>query len=143
VISGNVLHGVESGDGRVVGNLIGLDADGTAAVANGGAGVRAFAPIQIGGPSEAERNVISGQEDADVVLGAAATVQGNWIGLTAGGTELSGDSDAERADGNRLLAGADGATIGGAGDGEGNVIAGHLVSVDSADSASGFSVQAT
>lgn len=143
MISGNVLHGVESGDGRVVGNLIGLDAAGTAAVPNGGAGVNAFAPIQIGGPTRAERNVISGQGDADVVLRAAATVQGNWIGLTADGTELSNDSDSERTNGVRLLAGADGATIGGAEDGEGNVIAGHLVSVESATPRAGSRCRAT
>ena len=143
VISGNELFGVSSDDGRVVGNLIGLDADGTMAIPNGipgfTGGVLANGPIQIGGPTEAERNVISGQEVADVVLRAPATVQGNWIGLNADGTALPGD--AEPTNGIRLLAGADGARIGGAADGEGNVIAGQLVSVESVDSSSGFSVQ--
>ena len=136
VISGNVV-GVVSGDGRVVGNLIGLDATGTAALPNVGSGVLALGPIQIGGLSAKERNVIGGQETADVVLQAAATVEGNWIGLSDEGTELAGNS----ASGVRLLAGADGARIGGAGDGAGNVIAGHRVGVESAESASGFSVQ--
>jgi CSLREA domain-containing protein len=137
VISGNII-GVNSADGRVVGNLIGLDVTGTAALPNFGPGVLALGPIQIGGRSEAERNVIGGQEIADVVLQGRATVQGNWIGVAADGAELPGD--AARTNGIRLLEGSDGATIGGTENGEGNVIAGHRVGVESADSASGFSV---
>jgi hypothetical protein len=81
--------------------------------------------------------VISGQVDADVVLRDQATVQGNWIGLNKDGAELA----TETANGIRLEGGADGATIGGAADGEGNVIAGQEVSVESVGSASGFTVQ--
>ena len=143
VISGNELFGVISHDGRIVGNLIGLDAAGTAALANGKpgftGGVLANGPVRIGGPTEAERNVIGGHEVADELLRAPATVQGNRIGLTPDGTELPGDS--MRKNGIRLLEGADGATIGGTRNGEGNVIAGHDVDVESEGSVNGFAVQ--
>jgi CSLREA domain-containing protein len=143
VISGNDLFGVILDDGRLVGNLIGLDAPGTAAVPNGKpgftGGILANGPIRIGGPTEAERNVIGGHEVADVLLRAPATVQGNWIGLTPDGTEIPGDS--VRKNGIRLLEGADGATIGGTRNGEENVIAGHDVDVESDGSVNGFAVQ--
>jgi hypothetical protein len=141
VISGNAHHGVSSAAGRVEGNLIRLDATGAAALPNGEAGVNAFGSIRIGGPTGTELNVIAGHQLADVLMGDAATVQGNRIGLTLAGTELPTDSDVERRNGIRLTAFADGATIGGSGSLEGNIIAGHSIGVESAGPVSGLSVQ--
>ena len=141
MISGNIVSGVDSADGRVVGNHIGLDVTGKPARPNGRSGVRASAPIQIGGATEAERNVIAGHETADVELRAAATVQGNWIGLNADGTELDRDPASKREAGVLLLPGAGRATIGGAQTGAGNVIAGQDAGIESRGVVSGFSVK--
>ena len=144
VISGNAITGIfvaGAAGTRIEGNRIGTDSSGSTAIPNSiGVQVEQEASdTTVGGAAAGAGNVISGQEVADVVLRAPATVQGNWIGLNADGTALPGD--AEPTNGIRLLAGADGARIGGAADGEGNVIAGQLVSVESVESASGFSVQ--
>lgn len=136
VISGNRSE-VISGDGRIVGNLIGLNGTGTAAIADDGVGIDAFAPIRIGGPTAVERNVIAGHE-VDLVMTADATVHGNWIGIAADGTKLPGE---RRTTGIRFASGADGATIGGTGDGEGNVIAGHLTAVESSEAVRDFAIQ--
>ena len=69
---------------------LGLDASGTAALANG-VGVRVRAPdVVIGRESEAGRNVIAGNTTAGVqVSGEGATgvrVVGNWIGVAPSGT---------------------------------------------------------
>jgi CSLREA domain-containing protein len=142
VISGNILNGVSAGDGRVVGNHIGVDFAGTEAVPNGEIGVQAFGPVQIGGRTAEERNVISGHPIANLLLNAAATVEGNWIGPAADGSDLDGDSFGfGQIHGIRLLSGADGAVIGGAEDGAGNVIAGQFVSVESSAPLSGLVVQ--
>jgi CSLREA domain-containing protein len=138
VISGNDAVGVSASDGRVVGNLIGLDSTGTAALPNERAGVEALAPIQIGGRSEAERNVISGNALAELELRAAATVEGNWIGLAADGSELP---SAAAAFVGVLLRSGDGATIGGTSSGAANVIAGNGAAVESLGPASDFVVQ--
>jgi Periplasmic copper-binding protein (NosD) len=116
VISGNRSDGVQSGDGRVVGNRIGLDVDGTALLPNGETGVTALEPIQIGGTSEAERNLIAGHETAGVLLRAAATVQGNWIGLAPDGANLPPDFNGT---GIRIHQDLAGALVGGVEDGAG------------------------
>jgi hypothetical protein len=61
--------------------------------------------------------------------------------VTVAGTELPNDADVERRNGIRLTAFADGATIGGSGTFEGNVIAGHSVSVESVGPVSGFTLE--
>jgi len=100
VISGAALHGVDlRGDGGpeapaastyVAANYIGLDAMGTAAVPNAGAGVNVgeAAHTIVGGPSRSESNRIGGGTAA-IVAGPAAldlAVRGNSIGLDATGT---------------------------------------------------------
>jgi CSLREA domain-containing protein len=99
VIAGAALNGVDlAGDGGVeapaastaiAGNYIGLNADGTAAVPNTGAGVRVgeAAHTVIGGPSAGEANRINGG-NAGVLAGPAAgdlSVRGNLIGTDATG----------------------------------------------------------
>ena len=119
VISGNLSDGVQTSDGRVVGNHIGLDAAGTAQLPNGDTGVTALAPIQIGGTTDAERNLIAGHEGGGVLLRAAATVQGNWIGLAPDGTNLQTDSTGT---GIRIGEAVSGAVVGGVQDGAGNIV---------------------
>ncbi|CAN5294026.1 hypothetical protein BH10PLA2_BH10PLA2_11090 [soil metagenome] len=91
--SGIVIGGVEStGVTRnlVVGCYLGLAADGTTAAAND-VGIRidnGGSANTVGGPTEAGRNVISGNTEFGIAIaGAAATnvVAGNYIGLDATG----------------------------------------------------------
>ena len=129
IISGNTSIGVyvESADNTVTGNLIGLNAAGTAAVANTyGVYVINVANTVIGGTTAAGRNVISGNtSDGIQVAGASATgtlIQGNYIGTNASGTSGIGNGSA----GVNIQSSATGNTIGGAAAGAGNVISGNL-----------------
>jgi hypothetical protein len=141
VISGNSGSGLYIGggsqDNRVLGNTIGLSADGSVAVGNMGAGVW----IRDGGTlrdgivvsgnlvgtdgdgldDAAERNLISGNWIGVLLDGLdvwANTVAGNWIGLDATGLVARGNTE----DGVRLQAGAYANTIGGIGAALTNVI---------------------
>jgi CSLREA domain-containing protein len=107
MISGNTIHGVEivnaGATGNLVqGNLIGTDASGTAALANGTDGVRiAGAPSNtIGGATAAARNVISGNGAQGVNIGSSGNlVQGNFIGTDVTGTaDLGNSQDGVRID---------------------------------------------
>jgi CSLREA domain-containing protein len=135
VISGNEDYGVDAGAGRIVGNRIGVTVGGGAPAPNLEAGVHAFGPVQIGGPAEAERNVISAHE-IDVLLDAEATVAGNWIGPAADGSTLADPFPTAfpRVVGVQLNALADGSTI------EGNVIGGQQLGVMSEGAVDGVTV---
>lgn len=100
VISGAGSHGIDlMGDGgseapaaatTIAGNYIGLDATGSAAVANAAAGIRVGKAAQtvIGGPKAGEANRINGGSVA-VLSGPGAVdlvVRGNRIGFDAAGT---------------------------------------------------------
>ena len=86
---GVVLTG--GGNNRIEGNIIGLDATGTAARPNKGVGIS----IQnssfnvVGGTSPAQRNVISGNTSGGISISSAADnrVLGNYIGTDATGTQ--------------------------------------------------------
>ena len=141
VISGNNDDGV-SIDGAsgtiVIGNYIGTDAQGTAAVGNSGDGVAIqldnfvtpSTNTTVGGTSAAERNVISGnaansaQGLANVRIRGAGTtgnvVLGNYIGTDYTGAVAL----ANPRDGIVIDEGALNNTIGGAVPGAGNVISG-------------------
>ena len=98
VISGNTSQGVlviDADNNRVAGNIIGLNATGTAAVPNfDGVFLQLSSGNIIGtdGSNDAfnagERNVISGNLDRGVVLQGANVVAGNWIGLSLEGSTL-------------------------------------------------------
>ena len=97
VISGNGGVGVDLANAGttsnvIKGNLIGLNAAGTAAVPNGGGGIRldgGTANNTIGGAAAADRNFISGNSGPGVGLynpGTSANlVQGNTIGVDQAG----------------------------------------------------------
>ncbi len=136
LISGNAADGVDIGGsgttGNVVqGNLIGTDATGTAALANGGSGVDLFTAASsntIGGTSAAARNVISGNAlDGIELIGGATTknvIAGNFIGTDITGTVALGNgSDGIFAEGRTSQSGGStsGASLSSAGE---NVIGG-------------------
>lgn len=126
----NVISGQEFGisltgaasSNSVVGNYIGLNAAGTAAISNHiGIQSTATAVNTIGGTAAGSRNVISGNSSYGVALVADDhIIQGNWIGLNAAG-------DAAIANGlaGVLINGNDDNLIGGTAAGAGNVISGN------------------
>ncbi len=122
VISGNGSYGIDI-DGSsclVVGNLIGTNAAGTAAVANGSDGIDVAASgATIGGSAAGAANIISGNTTGYGVLIEASSclVVGNKIGTTAVGT-------APLANRVGIFVAGSGATIGGTATGAGNTISG-------------------
>lgn len=131
VISGNDVRGVDVGDpgtdGNVIrGNLIGLNAAGTAALANpNGLFIHNGASnTRIGGTSAQDRNVISGNlsraMEVSINAPTGTVIQGNFVGLNAAGT-----APVPNNTGVILLAGATDTTIGGVTAGARNVISGN------------------
>ena len=119
----NLLSGAV---GNVVrGNLVGLNAAGTAAR---GAGIQGMVVDgntnnTIGGPAPADRNVISGNAQHGLMLagGSGHTVQGNYLGTNAAGTAaLPNGEDGITCNGN-----GSGHTIGGTSAGMGNLVSGN------------------
>lgn len=126
VISGNDGNAVElNGNGsKLQGNYIGTDITGTLALENG-AGVIAGGNAVIGGTSPGARNVITGSNFVNVLVGfnSVATIQGNYIGTDATGTHaLSGNAIGISVQEKNHL-------IGGTTPGAGNVISGNRVGI--------------
>ncbi|MET0623999.1 MAG: CSLREA domain-containing protein [Pyrinomonadaceae bacterium] len=101
VISGNNSDGVElvsagSNTNTIRGNLVGLAAGGTAALANAADGVHVetgVATTTVGGAAAGARNVISGNGgDGVEMAGGGHTVQGNLIGTRTDGTTALGNA---------------------------------------------------
>jgi CSLREA domain-containing protein len=145
VISGNAIYGVrirtESFGNVVKGNLVGLNAAGTAAMPN-------FHGVQIddtavdntvGGPG-ADRNVISGNTNHGVHLADEGTsgnvIQGNFIGSNATASAAFPNG----GDGVAITEGASGNTIGGTAAGTKNVIAFNLARGVSVESGAGNAI---
>lgn len=125
VISGNTSVGVSvesPASGCVVSaNYIGLNAAGTAALANGGGVSVGGASNTVGGNTVAKRNIISGNTNNGVVLRDSGNkIQGNYIG-----TDLAGGAAIANVGGGIRVIGAAGGTIGGTSAGEGNLISGN------------------
>ena len=128
VISGNtgdgvVIIGSLSSGNSVQGNIIGLKADGSAALKNNGNGMVLTNQVNgnfIGGTTSDTLNVISGNQGNGVVIASAQsnTVHGNKIGINAKGTAF-----ANGANGVYIAYGASGSVIGGTATEAGNTIA--------------------
>lgn len=143
VVSGNGFNGIHIqvsngtvvGAGAIVGNLIGLNATGTAAIPNTGtgifledqdlpfSGVPRLGPITLGGSSAGAGNVIAGHGNGVIARAVGTRFLGNFIGTDITGTvalpnifgvEISTVNGFEST-----------ATVGGLGATEGNVIAGN------------------
>ena len=104
-------------DNTIVGNFIGTNARGTAAVPNQGTGVEAFSGSTnntIGGAAPADRNLISGNFFNGVSLNSKNnTVQNNLIGTDESGTKDLGNGmrGVGVFDSNNLIGGASPNTI--------------------------------
>jgi CSLREA domain-containing protein len=139
VISGNLDNGVyitgtTTMSNTISGNYIGSDANGIASLGNGQSGVYVRGGAQynlIGGDSQGERNIISGNEAGVTLYGSGVmsnTVSGNYIGTDRDGTTdlgnaLDGVCIEDGAQYN--LIGGSNATPGGACTGTCNVISGN------------------
>jgi hypothetical protein len=130
IISGNDQHGVriygsDATGNTISGNYIGLAANGTDALGNDQHGVEIYGGPQnntIGGNTDGERNVISGNGGCGVYISQSGTtgntVSGNYIGVAANGTTDRGNGE----HGVRIANGAQNNTVGGDTAGERNVI---------------------
>ncbi|MDJ0962137.1 MAG: DUF2341 domain-containing protein, partial [Acidimicrobiia bacterium] len=131
VISGNGGEGVLiniSGSNQVLGNYIGVDATGSAALGNSGNGVTIQGGASgntVGGSTAAHRNVISGNTSYGIdVVGVGTdsnTVLGNYIGTDPAGTADLGNG----SDGVAIRDGAQLNVVGGTNAGDRNVISGN------------------
>ena len=128
LISGNGATGIQisqnSGSGNlVVGNLIGVDRNGTAALGNTLNGVFIEAPNNtIGGQYAAYRNIIAGNLWPGIYLGQYTSgnkVEGNYIGV-----DISGKKELENKGGITIYESSDN-TIGGATVDYRNIISGN------------------
>ncbi len=91
------VAGTQSAGTRIVDNYIGISADGTTGLANGGAGILIEAPLlEIGGTGTVPGNVIAGGHSSGILAtGADAKEQiiaNNRIGLSPGGQRLDNSS---------------------------------------------------
>ena len=125
VVSGNNVQGgiaITASGNLVIGNYIGTDVAGTAAIPNEG-GIDIVAPGNtIGGTDPDARNLISGNNATGIYLEASGNlIQGNYIGTDATGTAAVGNAPAGISG---TSAGSDN-TIGGTDTGAGNLISGN------------------
>ena len=129
MLSGVEINGPGTINNVVSGNYIGTFPGGNTALPNRENGIRIYNGAQnntIGGDSEAERNVVSGNAAAGIRLEGAETtsnvIQGNYIGLSSQGSGGIGN----QLIGIYLLEGANHNTIGGGTMGEGNIVSANI-----------------
>ncbi|MBK8027314.1 MAG: hypothetical protein IPK19_39455 [Chloroflexi bacterium] len=99
VISGNTLYGVtscslscsEDSALTIQGNIIGLNADGSATLGNGESGIYSTVPAVIGGTVPGAGNLISGNRSFGINVLDSSTIQGNRIGVRADGVTSAGN----------------------------------------------------
>jgi len=134
LISGNGWNGITIADSStagniVIGNYIGVDVNGTAALANDNDGINIINGASnntIGGSTSGKRNIISGNIHDGIEIGTWGNpctgnkVIGNYIG-----TDVTGTASIGNECGVRISGGAQGNTVGGSNPGEGNLISGN------------------
>ena len=124
--AGIMITGASATGNTVIGNYLGTDYSGTAAVTNYiGVAIGAGAQSNtVGGTSAAERNVISGNSTYGAEIKDSGSdlnvVKGNYIG-----TDPAGNTAVANGTGTIIWAGAANNTIGGNAVGEGNLISGN------------------
>jgi CSLREA domain-containing protein len=122
---GNGIY-IVGGSGHVIqGNIIGLDALGTGALANTGEGIRISGSTNnlIGGTTAATRNIISGNQGSGILVTANSnntSIRGNYLGTNTTGTWGIGNA----FDGITINDSSNN-TIGGTTAGEGNLVSGN------------------
>lgn len=128
----NVRHGIQfnqnspaSPNFQVIGNYVGIGADGTTMLGNSEEGVSTYntSGITIGGATAAHRNVIAGNNKGVFLQANAGNnnkVLGNYIGTDASGTVAKPNNV-----GVHIANGSSGNVVGGPNAGEGNVISGN------------------
>jgi hypothetical protein len=131
--SGNVISGNFSGVAlfgssfTFLGNRIGTNAAGSAAIPNARGIVGGGSDVVIGGTTAAARNLVSGNGTGIELSGAGGVrVQGNWIGTNAQGTGAV-PNNVGVSIGNCCFFTADNNRIGGSVAGAGNVISGNRI----------------
>jgi hypothetical protein len=127
VVSANVVGGIEVAGNQypqavytISDNLIGTDVTGTTALGNGGYGlyINTVANATIQGNVISANNVGLELKEYDTAAAQHDVIQGNWIGTDKMGQVALGNTTAGVALSNEV-----GDTIGGSGQGQGNVIA--------------------
>jgi hypothetical protein len=110
----------------ITGNFFGVLPDGSTAAPNWDGLVLGTWYTTIGGPTTAERNVASGNENHGIQIGpgvTGTTISGNYVGTTADGSNPLGNANDGIHLSNTGRASGDPIVIGGSGSGEGNIIA--------------------
>ena len=111
-----------SGGHVIAGNRIGLDLFGNAAGNQQGVNLWNTSGNRIGGSSEADRNIISGNSGVGIYIGGGATanrIEGNWIGLDSTGAVAVGNLNFG------ILVESAGNTLGGTGSSARNIVSGN------------------
>lgn len=134
LISGNGLYGIRFSQvdtATIVGNRIGTDINGTAAIANGtGISTVLSNLITVGGSTALLRNLISGNNIGIDHLGSKSEFYGNYIGTSSGGNTALGNLT------NGMTIQGDSNLIGGILAGQGNLLSGNQINGISITSAS-------
>jgi CSLREA domain-containing protein len=121
-----ILIAFNVSDVAIEGNHIGVDRTGLVAIPNTrGVQIQSATNVRVGGSTAAQRNVISGNDEAGISIPTIASnvvVQGNYIGTTASGNaDLGNGGPGIDVEDNQTQ----NTRIGGAAPGEGNVISGN------------------
>lgn len=131
IISGNinagiVINGNSSSGNSIKGNYIGTNISGNDSLPNGNGVMLAGAKSNlIGGSTSQERNVISGNYQAGIVLNGTGTrnnnIKGNYIGV-----DITGSLSISNHTGVMLMSNSNKNTIGGTSSNERNVVSGNF-----------------
>ena len=143
LISGNSVNGIylyHAQHTQVQGNFIGTNVSGTSSIPNEGHGISSTGDYStIGGSSEDERNVISGndQQGINFVGSSHNIITGNYIGTNATGTEAIANKWSAMC----FTASSNINTIGGTTQGEGNLLSGNAVHGIDIQGCTGFTIE--